>query len=156
MELFGFNLEEILYWHWWVVAGVFFVLEVLSMSFFFLWLGASAVIVGFILLIAPEMSWQLQFIIWAGVSAADVLVWRLYKKKTAVTEIKSDEPHLNKRGDQYIDRTFTLEEPIVNGFGKVKVDDSIWKVECSSDLEAGSKVKVNAVEGTVLQVEAAE
>ena len=153
MELFGFNLEEIVYWHWWVIAGIFFVLEVLSMSFFFLWLGASALIVGALMLVMPELGWQAQMMIWAGLSAADVLGWRLFKKNSKVAEIKSDEPNLNKRGDQYVGRTFTLEEPIENGFGKVKVDDSIWKVECTEDLKAGSKIKVTAVEGTVLQVE---
>lgn len=154
MELFGYNLEEIVYWHWWVLAGVFFVLEVLSMSFFFLWLGASAVLVGIVLLIAPEMSWQLQFVIWAGIAVADIFAWRLYRKNKPAVSIKSDEPNLNKRGDQYVGRTFTLDEPIENGFGKVKVDDSIWKVECANDLGAGSKVRVTAVDGTVLQVEA--
>ncbi len=153
MELFGFNLEEILYWHWWVIAGIFLVLEVLSMSFFFLWLGVAAVLIGGILMVAPDMSWQIQFSLWAGIALAGAIGGRAYKKKNP-NAIKSDEPHLNKRGDQYIDRTFTLEEPIVNGFGKVKVDDSIWKVECEADLEAGSKVKVTAVDGTVLQVEA--
>lgn len=154
MELFGFDLENILYWHWWVIAGIFFVLEVLSMSFFFLWLGASAVLVGILLMVMPELSWQVQFILWSGIGVVDIFAWRLYKSKNP-TEIKTDEPNLNRRGDQYVGRTFTLEEPIENGFGKVKVDDSIWKVECENDLEAGSKIKVTAVEGTVLQVEAA-
>ncbi len=154
MELFGFNLETLVYWHWFAFAGVFFVLEVLSMSFFFLWLGASAVVVGILLLMMPELGWQLQFLIWAGMAAADIFAWRIYKAKKP-SEIKTDEPNLNRRGDQYVGRTFTLEEAIENGFGKVKVDDSIWKVECSEDLEAGKKVKVTAVDGTVLQVEAA-
>lgn len=154
MELFGLNLETLVYWHWWVLAGVFFVLEVLSMSFFFLWLGASAALVGILLIIMPELSWQVQFIIWAGIAVADIFAWRIYKSKNP-SEIKTDEPHLNRRGDQYVGRTFTLDEPIENGFGKVKVDDSIWKVECETDLDAGQKVKVTAVDGTVLQVEAA-
>ena len=154
MELFGLDLEALLYWHWWVLAGALFILEVLSMSFFFLWFGVSALLVGGLVYFMPELSWQAQFIIWAGIAAAYIFAWRIYKAKNP-SEIKTDEPNLNKRGDQYVGRTFTLEEPIENGFGKVKVDDSIWKVECTNDLEAGSKVKVTAVDGTVLQVEAA-
>ncbi|HOO81751.1 MAG TPA: NfeD family protein [Alphaproteobacteria bacterium] len=155
MELFVYNLEEIVYWHWLVLAGVFFILEILSMSFFFLWIGVSAVIMGVLVLIAPEVSWQLQFSIWAALSVIGAVGWRVYKKNNP-NAIKSDQPNLNKRGDQYVGRTFTLAEPITNGFGKVKVDDSIWKVECKTDLEAGAKVKVAAVDGTVLQVEAVE
>ncbi len=154
MELFGLDLEALLYWHWWVLAGALFILEVLSMSFFFLWFGVSALLVGGLVCFMPELSWQAQFILWAGIATADIFAWRIYKKKNP-SKIKTDEPNLNRRGDQYVGRTFTLEEAIENGFGKVKVDDSIWKVECSEDLAAGSKVKVTAVDGTVLQVEAA-
>lgn len=154
MELFGFDLETIVYWHWWALAGVFFVLELLSMSFFFLWLGASALGVGIILLIVPDISWEIQFMLWAAIAVVDIFVWRMYKAKNPSVN-KSDEPHLNKRGDQYVGRVFTLDAPIVNGFGKVKVDDSTWKVECSEDLTAGAKVTVTTVDGTVLQVEAA-
>ncbi|MEZ5815087.1 MAG: NfeD family protein [Alphaproteobacteria bacterium] len=154
MELFGYNLEEMIYWHWWVLAGVFFILEVLSMSFFFLWIGVSAVLIGLLLLIAPDMAWQLQFSLWAAISVAGAIGWRVYKKKNP-DAIKSDQPNLNRRGDQYVGRTFTLENAIENGFGKVKVDDSIWKVECAQDLPAGKKIKVTAVDGTVLQVDPA-
>jgi len=153
MELFGFNLEELLYWHWWVLAGVFFVLEISTMSFFFLWLGASALFVGIVVMIAPDLSWQVQCSLWAAMAVIDVFAWRIYKKRRPQVAT-TDEPNLNRRGQQYVGRTFTLEEPVENGFGKVKVDDSIWKVECSQDLEAGQKIRVTAIDGTVLQVEA--
>ena len=38
-------------------------------------------------------------------------------------------------------------------FGKVKVDDSTWKIECAEDLPKGAKVKVTALDGTILKVE---
>jgi membrane protein implicated in regulation of membrane protease activity len=151
MEIFGFNVDNLEFWHWFAFAGAMFVLEVLTMSFFFLWLGAAAIFVGIIILIAPDMAWEVQLGLWALISVMDIFMWRIYRKKKPQSE--TDEPHLNKRGDQYIDRIFTLDEPIENGFGKVKVDDSIWKVEAKNDLKAGTKVKVTAVDGTVLQVE---
>ncbi|MCG8379509.1 MAG: NfeD family protein, partial [Proteobacteria bacterium] len=58
----------------------------------------------------------------------------------------------NRRGEQYVGRIFTLEEPIVNGVGKVKVDDSTWKV-MGVDMPAGTKVRVLSVDGTILNVE---
>lgn len=66
----------------------------------------------------------------------------------------TDVPALNRRGEQYIGRVFTLTEPIVNGVGKVKVDDTTWKVN-GDDMEAGAKVRVVAIDGTVFKVEAA-
>ena len=49
----------------------------------------------------------------------------------------------------------TLDEPIVNGVGKVHVDDSTWKVN-GVDVEAGTRVRVTGVRSTVLQVVPAE
>ena len=155
MEIFGIDLQAMQYWHWLSLGGAFLVLEILTMGFFFLWFGASAIIVGIILLIVPEIAWQFQWSLWGALSIIDLFAWKLVMSKKLSTGIKSDEPHLNKRGEQYVGRTFTLEEPIVNGFGKVKVDDSTWKVECENDLASGTKIKVTALDGTVLQVEAA-
>ena len=64
----------------------------------------------------------------------------------------SDQPNLNRRGQQYVGRTFTLDEPIVNGLGKIHVDDSTWKIE-GNDCPAGTKVKVTGVDGVILKVE---
>jgi len=61
---------------------------------------------------------------------------------------------LNRRGASYVGRTFTLKEPIVDGNGLLHVDDSRWKVE-GDDMPAGTKVKVTAIDGTVLKVERA-
>ena len=65
---------------------------------------------------------------------------------------ESDKPNLNRRGAQYVGRTFTLSEPITNGFGKIRVDDSTWKVE-GSDSPAGAQIRVVGVDGVVLKVE---
>ena len=56
------------------------------------------------------------------------------------------------RTQRYLGRTLTLSEPIVNGIGKVKVDDSQWKV-AGADAAKGTQVKVVSVEGSILQVE---
>lgn len=46
-------LDKIVFWHWWVLAGVLLILELTSPVFFFLWLGFAAAAVGFIILILP-------------------------------------------------------------------------------------------------------
>ena len=56
---------------------------------------------------------------------------------------------------QYIGRVFTLEEAIINGRGKVRVDDTLWRVE-GADLPLGHKVKVVSVDGVVFKVEGVE
>lgn len=153
MEFFGYHIETIIFWHWWVLATIFFVLEVLSMSFFFLWIGVAAGLVGLLVFVLPDLPWEAQICIWAVISVVMAFGWRIYKKNNPNAGTPSDEPLLNKRGEQYVGRTFTLETPIQNGFGKVKVDDSIWKIESEEDMPAETKVKVIAIKGTILQVE---
>ena len=112
-------------------------------------MGVSAGVVGVILWIVPSMSWEAQFLNFSVLSIVTIVYWRQrMKKKPLVT----DQPALNRRGQQYVGRTFTLTEPIVNRVGKIKVDDSIWKIE-GEDCEAGTQVVVRDVDGTVLVVE---
>lgn len=48
-------------------------------------------------------------------------------------------------------RTFTLSEPIINGRGKINVDDSTWRVE-GPDLPAGTPVLVIGVDSVTLKI----
>jgi membrane protein implicated in regulation of membrane protease activity len=141
-------LENATYWHWWVLGVILIVLEVFSPGAFFLWMAVSAGIVGFVLLVVPDVSWEVQILAFALFSVASIVLWRLYLVKSPT---KSDQPRLNRRGEQYVDRTFTLTEPVVNGQGKIKVDDTTWKIS-GDDCTAGSRVKVVGVDGVVLKV----
>jgi membrane protein implicated in regulation of membrane protease activity len=141
-------LENATYWHWWVLGVILIVLEVFSPGAFFLWMAVSAGIVGFVLLVVPDVSWEIQVLTFALFSVASIVVWRLYLVKSPT---KSDQPRLNRRGEQYVDRVFTLTDAVVNGQGKIKVDDTTWKIS-GDDCPAGSRVKVVGVDGVVLKV----
>lgn len=142
-------MEAITYWHWWILAVALLVLEVFAPGAFFLWMGVGAGIVGVILLIAPDMGWEYQLMVFSIFSVVSIASWRLFIRKHPTV---SDKPTLNRRGEQYVGRVFTLSEPIVNGIGKIRVDDSTWKV-MGEDCAAGTKIKVVNVDGTVLKVE---
>ncbi len=141
-------LENASYWHWWVVAVVLVILEVFSPGAFFLWLGISAGITGLIILAVPDLSWQYQLLLFSVFSVASIMIWHLFLKRHPT---ESDHPVLNRRGEQYIDRVFTLDEPVVNGLGKIRVDDSTWKIS-GEDCDAGSRVRVVGVDGVVLKI----
>ena len=49
---------------------------------------------------------------------------------------------------------FTLEKPIVDGVGTIRIEDTVWRVS-GPDLPAGSRVKVARADGADLEVEAA-
>ncbi|MDO9168263.1 MAG: NfeD family protein [Methylobacter sp.] len=143
---------EIFFWHWWELTLVLLVIELLAPGFFFMWLAASSFVTGCLLLLIPSMSVELQALIFSVLSISAITFWRLYGKKYPVI---TDHPLLNKRGQQYIGRVFSLYKPIENGEGKIKVDDSIWKVH-GQDCDINAKVRVIAARGTVFDVEPAE
>ncbi len=60
----------------------------------------------------------------------------------------------NKRTEALVGREFTLEKPIVDGNGTVRIDDTIWRV-AGPDTPAGSRVKVVQADGASLTVAAA-
>jgi len=137
------------FWYWWVIALVLLVIEILAPGFFFLWMAISGFVTGAMVLLIPATSMNMQVLVFSVLSVVTIIAWKFYGKKHP---IESDHPLLNKRGNQYIGRVFSLYEPIKNGQGKIKVDDSIWKVH-GEDCNINSRVKVIAIRGTVFDVE---
>ena len=143
-------LEGANHWGWWIFGIVLIVLEVAAPGAVFMWMGIAAGIVGFAAFFVPDLNWEYQFLIFAVLSVVSILVARRYLK---ARPIETDQPSLNRRGSQYIGRFFTLAEPIVDGRGRLHVDDTMWKIE-GPDLPKGQKVTVKTVEGVILRVEA--
>ncbi|MFO1256903.1 MAG: NfeD family protein [Gammaproteobacteria bacterium] len=143
-------LAQIDFWHWFAFAVMLGILDVLiGVNFVLVWCGLAAVVVGLVKWIVPSMPWQYQLILFGIGVFCSLGFWRHYLKKHPS---KTDQPHLNQRAKQYLHREFTLETPIVNGRGKVKVDDTTWRV-LGEDLPAGMRVKVTGVDGVILKVE---
>ena len=136
------------FWYWWMIAITLLIIEIFSPTFFALWVAISAGVTGLILYLVPGIEWQYQVLLFAILSVVSIVAWRTYYSKRP---IKTDEPLLNRRGHQYIGRVITLDEPIVDGHGKVHIDDSTWKIE-GEDCPAGTRVKIINIQNVVLQV----
>ena len=137
-------------WVWFVAAAVFFLLELLSPGVFMLWLGLAAILMGIISL-AMVLSWQAQLITFAVLSIACIPAYRYFARKV---EKPVDRPYLNRRAEGYVGRVFTLDKPIVDGVGTIRIEDTVWRVH-GPDLPAGSRVKIASADGAHLAVEAA-
>lgn len=135
-------------WLWFVAAGIFLLLELLSPGIFFLWLGIAAALTG----LADNLQglpWQAELLIFAGLSIVTVLVGRRFYSGPSLTP--EDNPYLNRRQMGYVGRSFTLSQPIVNGRGKLTIEDTVWEVE-GPDMLAGTRVTVTAVKDMNLVV----
>jgi membrane protein implicated in regulation of membrane protease activity len=137
------------FWAWWVLALLLGVIEILAPGFFFLWLGAAAVATGIVALVVADMTWQWQLLVFAVFSIASVALWFKFMRRHP---IQTDDSTLNRRGEQYVGRQVVLVEPIVNGFGTARVDDTTWRVT-GPDIPAGRRVRVVGADGTLLRVE---
>jgi len=142
-------LSSLAFWHWFVLAVVLLILEVVVPGTFFLWLGLAAAVVGCLVFLVPGIGWEWQLILFALLCVAAVFVWRSILKKHP---IESEEPTLNRRGEQYMGNIYTLTEAIENGSGRVRVGDSWWQVQ-GPDLAQGSRVRVWGVKAAALLVE---
>jgi hypothetical protein len=140
---------EIAFWHWWVLGFGLLVAEMLlPTGFVLIWIGAAALIVGGLAWLIPAMNWQAEAVLFGVLSVLSFVLWKRFHK----ADLGSDQPALNRRGHSYVGRSFTLEAPIVNGVGKLRVDDSQWRI-AGPDAPAGSKVRVVQVDGATLGVE---
>lgn len=138
-------------WHWLTAAVILIVVEMMIGTYFLLWVGFAAAATALIQWIFG-IGWQAQMMVFFILSLISIAGWYFYAKKNPEIDTM---PNLNKRGHQHIGRTFNLSRAIVNGTGKINVNDSTWKVE-GEDLPEGAKVKVIDISGNILKVEKAD
>lgn len=141
-------------WGWWVLGLILLAAEMVLPGVFLVWIGIAALLTGVLSLLlwsADIWMWQTQLLVFALLSVAAVLIGRRLVTRAGNA---SDEPLLNQRGARLVGRTAILEEPISQGRGRIRLDDTTWLVE-GPDLPAGGRVRVVASSGRQLTVEAA-
>jgi hypothetical protein len=139
------------YWYWAVLGAVLGVIEVAVPAMVCIWLAAAALGVAAVSWRYPGLAWEHQALIFAVLAIASVTLGRTAFAHTRASANASDR-HLNRRAESYIGRMFTLDGAIVDGRGRLRVDDTIWLV-AGPDLPAGTRVRVTGAENTVLRIE---
>ena len=138
-------------WNWLIFGFVLMALELIAPGVFLFWLGLAALLVGLVSFVLHP-SWQTQLLMFAGFAAAAVPVWRRLARGNSAASVSN--PFLNRRADALVGRVFTLEKPIIDGSGTVRIDDTIWRV-AGPDAPAGSRVRIVQADGANLTVAAA-
>jgi hypothetical protein len=131
----------------WVIAGLVLAgAEIVVPGVFLIWLGLAALATGLATLVIP-VPWQGQTLLFSALAVALVaLATRLHRRAG---------PHdtlLNRADRGLIGREGVLAEPIVQGAGRIRFDDTLWRIE-GPDLPVGGRVRVVGLSGTVLRVE---
>jgi membrane protein implicated in regulation of membrane protease activity len=136
----------------WIIAGLLFLgLEIVAPGNIFVWFGLAAILTGVAAFLAG-LGWQLELLIFCLSAVAFVLLGRrAFSRESSPGE----RPFLNDRSRRLVGQSYVLAEPIVNGRGKIRVDDTNWRV-FGPDLPSGTRVRVAAADGTLLTVEPVE
>lgn len=136
----------------WIIAGLILLgFELLAPGVFLIWFGIAALITGAIALMT-DLSWQTDLIIFVVLAVIAVFVGRRYFSGPG----KSEQPLLNQRAVRHVGTVHTLAEPIVGGQGRIRIDDTQWRIT-GPDTPSGERVKITGVvDGSVLAVLRAE
>ena len=152
-EMFGVEISPALIW---LFAGfLLLLLEVSTGTLWILWPGLAAFALSVVAALAPELSFGLQMLIFAGVTVALALLGQRYLEER-VKNRKTDRPHLNNRAAQMKGKKAAAIGPFENGYGAVRVGDGQWGARLSTgdgaDIAAGEMLEIKDVEGSILVV----
>ncbi|MEQ8370254.1 MAG: NfeD family protein [Alphaproteobacteria bacterium] len=143
-------LGTISFWAWWAFAIALVAIEVFVPSSLLLGPAFAALVVGLVLLLAPDFAWQFQLLAFAGLSIpATFVARRIWRPRSTPGEAP-----LNRRGDRLRGRHVTLDAAMTDGHGRLHVDGESWLAESADGvtLAAGTTVEVVGLDGATLKV----
>lgn len=138
------------YWHWGLLGVILLLLEVLGTAGLLLWTGIAALLTGILTWILP-LDITTQWVLFAFLAAVTTLIWHRLNRRS---HQKEPDTYLNQRMSRCIGQQTILVDAIIQGRGRVRLDDTYWMVRADGDLPQGTPVRIVAAEGTVLVVEA--
>ena len=149
--------DDILPWHW-IVGGCFLIIsEVFLASFFIMWFGIAAILVGVINSLFPQVSFPWLVVLWAFLTSTLAFLWFKLLKPLAVDRTKaglSKESIVGQNGQ-------VIYAPEHNGRGKLRFPAPIlgsdeWPFLSENELVVGDRVTVVDVAGNTLVVRSAK
>lgn len=144
---------EILPWHWIVFGFALMVSEMFLATFFILWFGAAAIIIGGLLYFTPELSVTWQIIWWTLLSTLLAFGWFKYLKPLSIDKTKAGLSKEAITGEQ----GRVLVVPTGDKRGRLRFPAPVlgadeWIIMSQDDLAVGDRVRVIDVSGNSLVV----
>jgi hypothetical protein len=143
---------QIIYWHWWIIAVGLILLERQMPGRLFLWPALAAGNLGILSFYKPDLTLEQQLMLFASLSIVIAAIGRWYLARYRNNPAQRAQPFLNQQDkSNYHGYLFTLDEPIVNGRGKLFFDQKEWPIQ-GPDCPKGTWVKILAIQDDFLQV----
>lgn len=140
-------------WWYWIVGGFVLILAELAVpSFFLIWFGLGALLIGLLMLALPDISLTAQLALWTVASLAMVLLWfRVFKQSFRKTRVGSAEGETIGEIGLLVSAIAPFERGKVR-FQRPVLGSEEWVCLADVEIAAGQRVKVIAVEGSFLKV----
>lgn len=141
-------------WWVWIVLGLaLIVLEMFTATFFILWFGMGAVLVGLLTWIAPGLPIESQLLGWAALSSLLAVLWfkvfknRIPDKRWTVEEVIGEVGMLTAPVAEFQKGKVRFQKPVLGS--------EEWVCVASSEIAAGERVRIVSVEGNIVRVDLA-
>ncbi len=143
---------NIVYWHWIVFGLVLVLFEIFVPSFFMLWLGISATIVG-IIMTMTTIIFSTQLLIWIMLSTLCLVTWFKYISPMIKTKSLSGMALENLLGK--VGTVINYNEETQRGLIKFPaplLGNEEWEVICEEKLVQGDRAVITEISGNSLIV----
>ena len=141
------------YWHW-LLFGILLILAELPLAtFFILWFGLAAVLVGLVLLVLPDLPLSMQILLWTLLSVGMAVFWFRVLKPLSIDRTKaglSREMIVGEVGQ--VLKAPTDKRRGIMRFPAPVLGNDEWEIISTDDLAAGDRVQVKDVSGNSLIV----
>jgi hypothetical protein len=140
-------------WWTWVVGGIALILAELAIpSFFIVWFGLGAILVGLLMLLLPQLSLTAQLAVWTLASLAMVVLWfRVFKRSFHKTRVGTADGEVIGEIGVLVSAVAPFERGRVR-FQRPLLGSEEWVCLADAAIAAGERVRVVAVEGSFLKV----
>ncbi|MBF8670192.1 NfeD family protein [Pseudomonas putida] len=141
---------EMQWWIWLVFGIALMLLELVLPTFFILWFGIGAVLVSLISLAAPSLQLDMQVLLWVLMSSVTTALWlKLFRRK---------QPDVRWTAESVIGEVGLLTAGVSEfqkgrvRFQKPILGNEEWTCVANSEIAAGERVRLTAIEGNTARV----
>ncbi len=143
-------MVELLWWHWVVLGLALIGAEMLVPTFWLLWFGLGALGVALVAAMAPGLGIGGQLFLWTVVSFVLTVVWLRWFKPRTRTQAGSAAQIVGEVG--LLTRAVAPFERGEVRFQKPLAGSDTWACIADERIESGARVRVAAVEGSLLKI----
>jgi membrane protein implicated in regulation of membrane protease activity len=139
-------------WEYWIAIGLILVtVEIFTATFFILWFGVGAVLLGLLTWLLPALPMPAQLMTWASLSLILAGLWfkffknRIQDKRWTAEEVIGEVGMLTAPVAEFQKGKVRFQKPILGS--------EEWVCISNSNIPLGERVRIVSIEGNIVRVD---